>query len=64
VVVQHLLDDARAFGYACVKLDTAPFMHAAHKLYEGLGFVNCAPYEETEVPESFRPSWRFMEKCW
>jgi GNAT superfamily N-acetyltransferase len=63
-VVQHLLDDARAFGYECVKLDTAPFMHTAHKLYQGLGFVDCAPYEETEVPESFRPSWRFMEKRW
>lgn len=64
VVVQHLLDDARAFGYACVKLDTAPFMHAAHTLYERLGFVDCAPYEETEVPERFRASWRFMEKRW
>ena len=63
-VMQHLLNDARAFGYGCVKLDTAPFMHAAHTLYERLGFVDCAPYEETEVSESFRPSWRLMEKRW
>jgi GNAT superfamily N-acetyltransferase len=63
-IVRRLLDDARAFGYERVKLDTAPFMYTAQKLYEGLGFVDCAPYEETEVPEMFHPSWRFMERSW
>jgi GNAT superfamily N-acetyltransferase len=63
-IAGRLLDDARAFGYERVKLDTAPFMHTAQKLYEGLGFVDCAPYEETEVPEMFLPSWRFMERRW
>ena len=33
-ILQRLLADARVFGYARVRLDTAPFMHAAHTLYE------------------------------
>jgi GNAT superfamily N-acetyltransferase len=63
-IVKRLLDDARAFGYERVKLDTAPFMTAAQKLYEELGFIDCAPYEGTEVPEIFHPGWRFMERSW
>ena len=61
-IVQRLLADARAFGYERVKLDTAPFMHAAHKLYEAAGFHDCAPYAESEVPTFLHPKWRFMEK--
>ena len=61
-IVQRLLADARAFGYERVKLDTAPFMHAAHKLYESAGFHDCAPYAESEVPTFLHAKWRFMEK--
>jgi GNAT superfamily N-acetyltransferase len=63
-IARRLLDDARAFGYERVKLDTAPFMYTAQKLYEGLGFVDCAPYEETEVPAVFQSMWRFLERIW
>ena len=62
VIVQRLLADARAFGYRRVRLDTAPFMHAAYKLYQAFGFVDCAPYEGTEVPAFLHPTWHFMEK--
>lgn len=60
-IVQRLLADARAFGYERVKLDTAPFMHAAHTLYESAGFHDCPPYEESEVPAFLHAQWRFME---
>ena len=58
-MVQRLLADARAFGYATVRLDTTPFMKSAQRLYESLGFVDCAPYP-VEMPEAFRASLRFM----
>lgn len=61
-ILQRLLADARAFGYERVHLDTGPFNHAAQKLYEAFGFVECAPYEGTEVPAFLHPAWRFMEK--
>ncbi len=61
-IVQRLLADARAFGYERVKLDTAPFMYAAHRLYESAGFHDCAPYAESEVPSFLHAKWRFMEK--
>lgn len=61
-LLERLLTDARTFGYQRVRLDTAPFMSAAHRLYEAAGFVDCASYEESEVPVAFHPVWRFMEK--
>jgi GNAT superfamily N-acetyltransferase len=61
-ILQRLLTDAHDFGYERIRLDTAPFMHAAHKLYEATDFVDCAPYAESEVPAFLHPKWRFMEK--
>ena len=59
---QRLLADARAFGYATLRLDTAPFMQSAHRLYEAHGFVDIAPYAGVEVPVEYHDRWRFMEK--
>lgn len=59
----RLLDDARAFGYERICLDTAPFMTAAHRLYESQGFVDCPAYEGTEVPAEFHARWRFMTRA-
>lgn len=59
--LRRLLSDARAFGYQRVHLDTAPFMHSAHRLYEAMGFADCAAYEGTEVPPEMHHVWRFME---
>jgi ribosomal protein S18 acetylase RimI-like enzyme len=56
----RLVDDARAFGYRRVRLDTLPFMGAAQALYEAMGFVDCAPYP-VEMPEAFRSQIRYME---
>ena len=62
-MLKRLLSDATAFGYQRARLDTAPFMQAAHRIYERHGFVDCLPYEGTEVPTEFQSRWRFMERA-
>lgn len=61
-ILARLLADAQDFGCDKVRLDTAPFMKAAHRLYEQAGFVDRPPYEEVEVPAVFHDRWRFMTK--
>ena len=58
-ITRRLVDDARAFGYRSLRLDTLPFMGAAQALYEAMGFVDCAPYP-VEMPEAFRDRLRYM----
>jgi ribosomal protein S18 acetylase RimI-like enzyme len=58
-LAQRLVDDARAFGYRSVRLDTLPFMQRAQAIYEGMGFVDCAPYP-VEMPEALRAQLRYM----
>jgi GNAT superfamily N-acetyltransferase len=62
IILQRLLDDARTFGYRSVLLDTAPFMHAAQRLYLREGFVPITSYPESEVPAVLHGVWRFMAK--
>ncbi|WP_394792727.1 GNAT family N-acetyltransferase [Armatimonas sp.] len=62
LTLNRLLDDARAFGYKHVCLDTGVFMKSAHRLYEANGFSDCAAYEGVEVPSEFHSHWRFMER--
>ena len=62
-ILQRLLADAARFGYRSVVLDSAPFMQAAQRLYERAGFVDCAPYAESEVPAALHGGWRFMERA-
>ena len=59
-IARRLVDDARAFGYRRVRLDTLPFMASAQALYESLGFVDCAPYP-VEMPLVIQGRLRFME---
>ena len=60
-LAQRLVDDARAFGYRTVRLDTLPFMQRAQALYEAMGFVDCEPYP-VEMPEAFRDRIRYMQR--
>ena len=58
-IARRLVDDARAFGYRQVRLDTLPFMHTAQALYETMGFADCPPYP-VEMPQAARRHLRYM----
>jgi GNAT superfamily N-acetyltransferase len=57
-----LLDAAEGDGWRVVRLDSAAFMTAAHRLYRSSGFREIAPYPESEIPERYRDHWVFMER--
>nr|MDP9125795.1 GNAT family N-acetyltransferase [Pseudomonadota bacterium] len=59
-IARQLVNDASAFGYRRVRLDTLPFMRSAQALYVAMGFVDCPPYP-VEMPEVFRAHIRYME---
>ena len=58
----RLIDDAARVGRPTVRLDSAPFMTSAHRLYRAAGFADRAAYPETEVPEPLHGNWMFMER--
>ena len=60
-LLAQLVQDARSLGYEQLRLDTGPFMGAAHRTYEAAGFVDRDAYEGAEVPKQLWPHWRFME---
>ena len=49
---ERIVAEARAIGYRMMRLDTLPSMHAAIRLYERLGFVRCAAYYQTPLPDT------------
>lgn len=61
-LLTQLLDDARAFGYHELYLDSAPFMNAAQHVYRKLGFSDCPAYDGVEVPAVMHPVWHFFHR--
>ena len=45
----RIIEEARAAGYACMKLDTLPRLEAAIALYRSLGFVDAERYNDNPV---------------
>jgi GNAT superfamily N-acetyltransferase len=68
-LVEQLLADARAIGYAVVRLESLKVLAAAHALYRSVGFVEIAPYADNsmrtyqseENMATYRASAVFME---
>jgi putative acetyltransferase len=55
-LAETVIGEARAIGYARMRLDTLPSMKEAFALYQTLGFREIAPYYKTPVVGT-----RFME---
>lgn len=54
LLVKEVLRRARALGIGTIYLYTGEFMHAARRLYEGLGFVRAPEFEQTPGPLAYR----------
>ncbi len=61
-LLDGLLEAAEEMGCRRVRLDSVRFMTAAHSLYHSAGFVEIAPYEQSEIPPEFWDHWVFMER--
>ena len=48
-LARRIIEEGRAAGYGCMKLDTLPRLEAAMALYRSLGFVDAARYNDNPV---------------
>jgi putative acetyltransferase len=60
LMIERLMRDAQAAGYARMVLETATFMVHAHKIYYALGFETCEPYHE--IPARWAPVTMWMAR--
>ena len=47
-----IIEKAARIGYQAAFMDIVPSMKAALRLYEKLGFIECAPYYKSPIPET------------
>lgn len=59
-ILERLLAEAQAQGFAEVRLETVAFMTDAIRLYRALGFAECPAYYE--IPASLKPITVFMAR--
>jgi ribosomal protein S18 acetylase RimI-like enzyme len=60
LLVNCLLEEARAAGYARMRLDTSHYQPPAQRLYESVGFQRIQPYYD--VPAELR-DWLLYYEC-
>ena len=60
-LVQESIRRAKEIGLSEMRLDSAGFMHDAHRVYRSHGFTDIPPYEGSEIPPEYRKHWVFME---
>jgi GNAT superfamily N-acetyltransferase len=61
-LLDRLLEEADRIGYESLRLDSARFMQAAHRLYRASGFTEIEPYPGSEIPQEHQKNWIFMER--
>jgi GNAT superfamily N-acetyltransferase len=61
-ILDRLIETADEWGCSLIRLDTVRFMSDAQGLYRSRGFVECAPYEGTEIPPEMHQHWLFFER--
>ena len=61
-LLQQLLAKGKEFRFSAVYLDTALSMKTAQHICRSAGFIGSEQYAETEIPQSVRHLWLYMEK--
>ena len=52
LLVQRIIAEAKAIGYAAMLLDTLPFLAAALRLYKKFGFYEIESYNDSPLDNS------------
>jgi len=61
-MLNRLLKDGRDLGCSTFRLSTPKFAKAAQHIYRSVGFIEREEYPESEVPDTLRQYWLYMEK--
>ena len=61
-LLEQLLKKGEEFGFSTIYLNTAHFMKNAQKMYTRFGFIKRGEYPESELPDTIKPFFLYMEK--
>jgi putative acetyltransferase len=62
-LAEAIVAEARAAGYAAMRLDTVPSMETARSLYRSMGFVEIAPYRFNPIPGALYMELKLGPSC-